>query len=125
MRILRTLLWLLVVTTCLTGFPHFTRATIQSTKPYQQMTLPERGTFVSEQARRLARQISGRDYQFTPAFEAEIQKAVEFYARRIGNNGGDQLGKGDAPFMFAPGQRRRPTWIGTFKIGEAWVREKV
>src|SRR5213592_3444739 len=74
MRILRTLLWLLVVTTCLTGFPHFTRATIQSTKPYQQMTLPERGTFVSEQTRRLARQMSGRDYQFTPAFEAEYRR---------------------------------------------------
>src|SRR5437764_9401692 len=37
----------------------------------------------------LFRSISGRDYQFTPAFEAEIQKAVEFYARRIGNNGGE------------------------------------
>ncbi|PYS63092.1 MAG: hypothetical protein DMF76_07460, partial [Acidobacteria bacterium] len=93
MKIQRKLLWLLVVTTCLTGIPQFTHATIQTTKPYQQMTLPERGAFVSEQARRLARQISGRDYQFTPAFEAEIQKAVEFYARRIGNNGGDQLGK--------------------------------
>src|SRR5256885_13667812 len=114
MRILRTLLWLLVVTTCLTGFPHFTRATIQSTKPYQQMTLPERGTFVSEQTRRLARQMSGRDYQFTPAFEAEIQRAVEFYARRIGNNGGDQIGKRGPRLIFEQGQSAWATVIRTF-----------
>src|SRR5260370_38452460 len=111
MKIQRKMIWLPVVTTCLTGFPHFTRATIQSTKPYQQMTLPERGAFVSEQARRLARQMSGRDYQFTPAFDAEIQKAVEFYARRIGNNGGDQLSKGDAPLIFSRGQTPAPGLI--------------
>ena len=115
MKIQRKLLWLLVVTTCLTGIPQFTHATIQTTKPYQQMTLPERGAFVSEQARRLARQISGRDYQFTPAFEAEIQKAVEFYARRIGNNGGDQLSKGDARLIFERGQTLAPTLIRIFK----------
>ncbi len=114
MKTLRTLVWLLVIPTCLSGSQRFTRATIQSTKPYQQMTLPERSAFVSEQARRLARQMSGRDYQFTPASEAEIQKAVEFYARRIGNNG-DRLGKGDARVIFERGQTLAPTLIRIFK----------
>ena len=69
MKIQRMLLWLLVITTCMAGFPHFTRATIQSTKPYQQMTLPERGAFVSEQARRLARALEIDQRQAPPGFE--------------------------------------------------------
>ena len=79
------------------------------------MTHGERAAFVSEQARRIAREMSGSEYEFTPAFEADIQQAVNQYARRIGNNGGDSLGKGDARFVFERGQARRRRLIAAFK----------
>jgi len=90
----------------------------QSGGRYQQMTHTERAAFVSEQARRMARQMSGKDYQFTPAFEAEIQKAVDSYVRRIGSDRGDQLGKGDARFIFERGQALAPTLTRIFKARE-------
>jgi len=113
MKIQRALILLLIMTACLIANTGLSGAAIQS-KTYQQMTLAERGAFVSEQARRLARQMSGRDYQFTPSFEAEIQKSVEFYARRIGN-AGDQPGKGDYRLVFERGQTLAPTLSGIFK----------
>ncbi len=90
-------------------------ARAQSIEIYQQMTEPQRSAFVSEQARRIARQMSGRDYQFTPAFEIAIKKAVDFYARRVANNSGDRLGKGDARYVFERGQSLAPTLSGIFK----------
>ena len=53
---------------------------------YEDMSRPERLAFVGEQARRIAREISGTEYEFTPAFEVDIQKAVTQYAQRIGHN---------------------------------------
>src|SRR4030095_8526212 len=76
------------------------------------MTQPQRAAFVAEQARRIGRQMSGRDYQFTASFEAEIQKAVDFYVRRIGN---DKPGKSDARFIFERGQTVAPTLTGIFR----------
>lgn len=113
MRIYRILLVLSILATCLGAVP--AKPTTQLTETYQKMTQPQRAAFVAEQARSIARQMSGRDYQFTPAFEAEIQRAVDFYARRLGNNAGDQLGKGDARFVFERGQTVAPTLIGVFK----------
>ena len=113
MKIQRMLILLLIVTSCLVANAGLSGAKVQS-KTYQQMTLAERGAFVSEQARRLARQMSGRDYQFTPSFEAEIQKSVDFYARRIGNSG-EQPGKEDARQIFERGQALAPTLSGIFK----------
>jgi len=84
-------------------------------KTYQQMTQAERTAFVSTQARRIARQMSGTEYEFTPAFEAGIQKFVEHYAKRIGNNGGDRLWKGDARLVFERGQANAPVLINVFK----------
>ena len=89
--------------------------TTQSATLYQQMTLTQRAAFVTEKAREIARKISGNDYEFTTAFELEIQKAVEMYARRIGNNAGDSPGKGDARFVFERGQTVAPVLIKTFK----------
>ncbi len=114
MRIQRTLLAILAFTTCLVATPARPPAT-QSTELYQQMMEPQRSAFVAEQARRIARQMSGRDYQFTPEFEAAIKKAVDSYARRVANNRGDQLGKGDARFIFERGQTVAPTLIGIFE----------
>jgi hypothetical protein len=89
--------------------------TTQSATLYQQMTLTQRAAFVTEKAREISRKISGNDYEFTTAFEMEIQKAVDMYARRIGNNAGDSPGKGDARFVFERGQTVAPTLIRTFK----------
>jgi hypothetical protein len=113
MNIQKVLLLTLITMIGLAVIPQPAKA--QSAKAYQQMTLAERGAFVSEQARRVARQMSGRDYEFTPAFEAEIQKQVDFYARRIGNDRGDQAGKGDTRFVFERGQTLAPTLSGIFK----------
>jgi len=103
---------LLILTTCLGTAP--AKPVTQSTQTYQEMSPPQRSAFVAEQARRIARQMSGHDYQFTASFDAEIQRAVEFYSRRIANNGGDRPGKGDARFIFERGQNLAPTLIGIF-----------
>jgi hypothetical protein len=87
----------------------------QSAILYQQMTLTQRAAFVTEKAREISRKISGNDYEFTTAFEMEIQKAVDMYARRIGNNAGDSPGKSDARFVFERGQTVAPTLIKAFK----------
>jgi len=108
MKIQRALLALLAIATCLLTVP--ANAVAQSTDTYQQMTQPQRAAFVAEQARRVARQMSGRDYQFTPAFEAEIQKFVDVYVRRI-----DKPGKSDARLIFERGQTVAPTLNGIFK----------
>src|SRR5215813_3563618 len=112
MKIQRTTIALLILTTCLATAP--AKPVAQSTQTYQEMTQPQRSAFVAEQARRIARQMSGHDYQFTASFDAEIQRAVEFYSRRIANNGGDRPGKGDARFIFERGQNLAPTLIGIF-----------
>jgi hypothetical protein len=44
---------------------------------YQRMSAPDQSAFISEQARRIAREISGREYEFTPAFLELIQKNVD------------------------------------------------
>lgn len=90
-------------------------AVSQTTRLYQQMTQTERAAFVAEQARAVARRMSGNDYQFTTAYENEIQKAVDFYVRRIGNNRGELPGTGDTRFIFERGQTTAPTLIRIFK----------
>jgi len=91
------------------------RAQTVPTRVYQQMTLAQRATFVTEKSREISRRMSGGDYEFTTAFEMEIQKAVDMYARRIGNNAGETPGKGDARFAYERGQTVAPTLIKTFK----------
>ena len=88
----------------------------QSTgKLYRQMSPSEQATFVQEKASQIARQISGNEYEFTPAFEMEIQKHIDSYVRRIGNHGSDRLGKTDARLVFTRGSAFAPTLIATFK----------
>ena len=60
----------------------------RSIKVYNDMSRAERLEFVREQARRIAREISGNDYEFTQAFEVDVQKAVTRYAERIGSRNG-------------------------------------
>jgi hypothetical protein len=104
--------FLLAITACLATTPQLSNAKRQSDKLYQQMTPAERSAFVSQQARRISREMSGNDYQFTPAFEAAIQRSVDFYAKRIGNN---QPGQSDARFMFERGQTLASNLNKTFK----------
>lgn len=113
MKILRIIIAVVMLATCLSTVP--AKPATQSNENYQLMTQPQRAAFVAEQARKIARQLSGHDYQFTPAFDAAIQKAVDFYARRVGNNGGDKLGKGEARFIFERGQSVAPTLNAIFK----------
>jgi hypothetical protein len=87
----------------------------RSGKLYQQMSQAEQRAFVAEQARRVAREMSGTEYEFTQAFEADIQRFVDKYARRIGNNAGDRLGRGDARLIFERGQANAPVLITAFK----------
>lgn len=115
MTLKRILFFLLAITMCLATSAQLINAHGQSGKLYQQMTPAERAAFVAQQARRIAREMSGNDYQFTPAFEAAIQRSVDFYAKRIGNTGGDQAGKGDARFMFERGQTVASNLSKTFK----------
>ena len=82
---------------------------------YQQMSQDERRAFVAEQARRIAREMSGTEYEFTSDFEATLQKFVDKYARRLGNNGGNASGKGDAREIFERGAANAPLLIGAFK----------
>lgn len=89
--------------------------TTPSTTIYQKMTLTQRAAFVTEKSREISRKMSGNDYEFTTAFEMEIQKAVDMYARRVGNNAGDKPGKSDARFVFERGQTLAPTLIRNFR----------
>jgi hypothetical protein len=114
-QIISTLLLALLIGLVSDGGPRSSAQTNSSATIYQQMTLAQRAGFVTEKAREISRKISGNDYEFTAAFEMEIQKAVDMYARRIGNNAGDSPGKGDVRLVFERGQTVAPLLIRTFK----------
>jgi transglycosylase-like protein with SLT domain len=115
MKVQKMLIPLLGLIFSLTTIPESSAQTTPSGKVYQQLTQAERATFVADQARRIAREISGAEYEFTPAFQADIQQAVNQYSRRIGNGRGDRLGKGDARFILERGQTHAPTLIAAFR----------
>ena len=115
MKFQKSFALMLAAIICVTASFRASKARPQLPRLYKEMTQSERAAFVAEHARAVARQMSGRDYQFTPAFEHELQRAVDFYVRRIGNDGGDQPGKGDARFIFERGQSVAPTLIREFK----------
>ncbi|MEO8436182.1 MAG: transglycosylase SLT domain-containing protein [Pyrinomonadaceae bacterium] len=115
MRYQKMLLLFLALIVSLTTGTTARSQTASSGKVYQKMNHSERSAFVSEQARRIARELSGNEYEFTPSFEGDIQQAVNQYARRFGNNGGESLGKGDARLVFERGQAQAPALIATFR----------
>jgi len=77
-------------------------------KQYQQMSRAERSAFVASEARRIAKELSGRDYDFTLAFEEDIQQSVNSYTRRIGNPAKKDIrvvleqGRANAQVLMAP-----------------------
>jgi len=115
MTIKRSFLFLFAITALLATAPTLISAKKQSEVLYQQMTPAQRAAFVSQQARRIALEMSGNNYQFTPAFEAAIQRSVDRYVERIDNNRGDQPGKSDTRLMFERGAALAPTLRGIFK----------
>lgn len=116
MKFQRIILLLLAAMISVATLARVTQAqAMPSNKLYQGMTQAEQTAFVAEQAHRIARQMSGTEYKFTPAFAANIQKSVDSYARRIGNNGGDTLWKGDARLVFERGRDNAPVLIRAFK----------
>ncbi len=116
MKIQRIILLLLAAIISLTALARATQAqAMPSNKLYQGMTQAEQTAFVAEQAQSIARRMSGTEYKFTSAFAANIQKFVDGYTRRINNNGGDTLLKGDARLVFERGRDNAPVLIGAFK----------
>jgi len=85
-----------------------------STKQYRDMSRAERLDFVHEQARRIAREISGSDYEFTTAFEQDIMKQVSWYAERVGP-GGENSAKRDLRPVVERGQARAPLVNAVFR----------
>ena len=110
MKLRRITLFVVVITAFFATAPGRV-ANAQSNKLYQQMTPAERAEFVSAKARNIAREMSGNDYQFTPAFEAAIQKQVDFYVQRIRS---DQPGR-DTRALFERGQPLASTLNAIFK----------
>ncbi len=114
MTLKRTFCFGIAVLLCGAAVTPLSHATHQNASIYHQMNSVERAAFVSAQARRIAREIAGRDYQFTPAFEAAIQNSVEFYVKRIGSDN-HQPGKSDARLIFERGQTQAPILSSAFK----------
>ncbi len=109
MKIIKILLLLLFL---LSSLPS---RSLQAQRPdaslYQNMTQSQRSEFVATEARRVASELSGRNYEFTPAFVEEIQHAVNSYSERIGDN----LGRRDLRLVIARGQKEAPAISQTFK----------
>lgn len=85
-----------------------------NSKTYQQMSSVERGAFVREHSMRIARELSGRDYLFTAEFVATLQKSVDAYAARVGNNVPERLGKTDLRLVLERGRGNAPVLSATF-----------
>ena len=79
------------------------------------MSQRERTEFVALQARRIAAEMSGRDYEFTPAFIEDVQQAVTHYTKRIGNDDGRALGKRDLRSVFERGRAEAPAITAAFR----------
>lgn len=84
-------------------------------KQYVEMSRAERLVFVGEQARRIAREMSGNEYEFTADFERDIQKALTQYAVRLGKTANERGGKSDLRLTLERGQTHAPTIIAAFR----------
>jgi hypothetical protein len=115
MKLQRMLLLVLALILSLTTNSQNLSAQTATSRVYQQMTQSERSEFVAFQAQRIANEISGRNYEFTPAFVEDIQQAVNQYSRRLAKSGDTGLGKRDLRLVFERGQAQAPTLIASFK----------
>ena len=92
----------------------FTSAAAQE-KPYREMGAGERVNFVSDQARRLSRELTGEEYAFTPEYIVEIEKTVDYYANRISPEGRNEFGTHDVRLIFSRGSAVAPEVIKAFR----------
>jgi soluble lytic murein transglycosylase-like protein len=116
MKLQRMLLLLLTLILSLTtNSQNLSAQTATSARVYQQMTQSERSEFVASQAQRIANEISGRNYDFTPAFVEDIQQALNQYSRRLAKSGDTSLGKRDLRLVLQRGQAQAPTLIASFR----------
>ena len=86
-----------------------------SGKTYQQMSQRDRVEFVATQARRIAREMSGRDYEFTQAFVNDVQESLTHYTKRIGNDEARAMGRRDLRSVFERGAAEAPTLNAIFR----------
>ena len=98
-----------------TNSPSLRAQTATSTQTYQQMTQSERSEFVASQTRRIAAEMSGRDYAFTPAFLEDVKQAVNQYTRRIAKDGDKSLGQRDLRVVVERGNAQAPIIMAAFK----------
>ena len=84
-------------------------------KAYEDMSRAERKVFVAEQARRIAREISANEYQFTDAFELDILRAVSRYALRDDNEVNAATARRKLRSTAERGQAHAPKLMGAFK----------
>lgn len=89
--------------------------TVSPGKQYVDMSRAERLVFVGEQARRIAREMSGNEYEFTADFERDIQKAVTQYAERLGKTEKQRGGKSDLRLTLERGQTHAPALNAVFR----------
>lgn len=94
---------------------HVSGQTVPAGKQYSDMSRAERLVFVGEQARRIAREMSGSEYEFTADFEQDIQKAVTQYAERLGKTVKERGGRTDLRLVLERGQTQAPTLIAVFR----------
>lgn len=94
---------------------HASGQSVTPGKQYVDMSRAERLVFVGEQARRIAREMSGNEYEFTADFERDIQKAVTQYAERLGKTPNQRGGKSDLRPTLERGQTHAPTIIAAFR----------
>lgn len=94
---------------------HASGQSIPPGKQYEHMSRAERLVFVGEQARRIARELSGSEYEFTAEFEKDIQKAVTQYAERLGKTPSERGGKTDLRPVLERGQAHASTLTGVFR----------
>ena len=107
----RMLILLAAILLLTTGASQVFAQNAKSTKVYNDMSRAERLEFVREQARRIAREMSGTEYEFTQAFEVDVQKAVTRYAERIGN----RTGRPDLRISLERAQAQAPLVNAAFR----------
>ena len=86
-------------------------AVTAQSKLYQNMSGDERAAFIATESRRIAREISGKQYQFTPAFEGNIRDAVDRYLRRTAADAGQR----DLRLVLQRGQAHAAIIGGSFR----------
>lgn len=89
--------------------------TVSPGKLYVDMSRAERLVFVGEQARRIAREISGSEYEFTADFERDVLKVVSRYAERVGKSANERGPKTDLRVVMQRGQSVAPTINAVFR----------